>query len=71
MEDSHDVLTIEGVSTSISAHPTIVVNNGSIEVVVVEERTFVIDTYTGLCFPPLTGIPVVEGEVGLLVTECV
>lgn len=39
--------------------------------VVAEERTFVIDTYTGLCFPPLTGIPVVEGEVGLLVTECV
>ena len=71
MEDSHDVLTIEGVSTSISAHTTIVVHNGSIEVVVVEERTFVIDTYTGLCFPPLTGIPGAEGEVGLLVTEWV
>lgn len=71
VEDSHDVLTIEGVSTSISAHTTIVVHNGSIEVVVVEERTFVIDTYTGLCFPPLTGIPGAEGEVGLLVTEWV
>lgn len=71
MEDSHDVLTIVGVSTSISTHTTVVVNNGSIEVVVFEERTFVVDTYTGLCFPPLAGIPVIESEVGFLVTECV
>lgn len=39
--------------------------------VVVKERTFVVETQGSFCFPPLTGIPVTEGEVGLLVTECV
>ena len=71
VEDSHDVLTIVGVSTSVSARTTVIIKNGSIEVVVVEERTFVVETQGSFCFPPLAGIPVTEGEVGLLVAECV
>lgn len=71
MEDSHDVLTIVGVSTSVSARTTVIIKNGSIEVVVVEERTFVVETQGSFCFPPLVSIPVTEGEVGLLVAECV
>lgn len=39
--------------------------------VVVGERTFIADPHAGLCLPPLVRIPVAEGEVGLLVTECV
>ena len=38
--------------------------------VVIKERMLVVDTDAGLCFPPLAGIPIAKGEVGLLVAKC-
>ena len=69
VEGAHDVLAIVGISTSVGADADVLVNGGGVEVVVIEERMLVVEPDPGFHAPPLTGIPVGEGEVHFLVAE--
>ena len=69
VERSHNVLTIECVSTPVRAYATVVVNKTGVEVVVTKEGVLVVDSYARLRLPPLTSVPITESEVCLFVSE--